>query len=572
MNRYAALVGALVAGALLWPAAPAQAHPLGKFSVNQYAGLTLRADLVEVSAVVDAAELPTLQDRSRADGDGDGVLQDAELERYAEAECGRLADGFAVTAGGQRLAWSVSSPVYTLTSGTGGLETSRLECELAAPARLDGIAEVRADNGYRADRVGWREITATGDGVRLSSSTVPVESVTGRLRAYPQDLLTSALDVRTATVQVGGDGTPGAVAGRPLDMPAGPGLLAAAQERVEAALGGRLTPVVVGLAFLLAVLLGAGHAVLPGHGKTVMAAYFAGRRGRIRDALAVGGAVTFAHTGAVLVVGLLLSTSTALAGERVLTVLGVASGVLVVLVGAGMLITARRPHTHTHSHDHTHSHGHGHGHGGHPHTHGPGGHAHHHDHGHHHHEPSDSPSEPGKASGPGEANGPGEADGPGEARKQGKANGSSEASGTEEASGPGKASGSGRADNSGALAGSGGRGGRLRRRLGLAGIGLAGGLVPSPSALVVLLGAIGLGRAGLGVALVVAYGLGMAATLTAVGLLLVVAQNRLSHLITARGWAGRLSRLGGRAAAGAPTATAALVVVVGLGIGLRALA
>jgi ABC-type nickel/cobalt efflux system permease component RcnA len=116
----------------------------------------------------------------------------------------------------------------------------------------------------------------------------------------------------------------------------------------------------------------------------------------------------------------------------------------------------------------------------------------------------------------------------------------------------------------------------MRRRLGLAGIGLAGGLVPSPSALVVLLGAIGLGRAGLGVALVVAYGLGMAATLTAVGLLLVVARNRLSRLVTAGGWAGRrsgsLSRLRGRVAAGAPTATAALVVIVGLGIGLRAVA
>lgn len=70
----------------------------------------------------------------------------------------------------------------------------------------------------------------------------------------------------------------------------------------------------------------------------------------------------------------------------------------------------------------------------------------------------------------------------------------------------------------------------------------------------------------------IAYGLGMAATLTAIGLLLVVAQNRLSHLITTHGWAGRLSTLTSRVAAGAPTATAALVVVVGLGIGLRAIA
>jgi ABC-type nickel/cobalt efflux system permease component RcnA len=98
--------------------------------------------------------------------------------------------------------------------------------------------------------------------------------------------------------------------------------------------------------------------------------------------------------------------------------------------------------------------------------------------------------------------------------------------------------------------------------------------VPSPSALVVLLGAIGLGRAGLGVLLVLAYGLGMAGTLTAVGLLLVVAQRRLAGL-GARGGRGArvtslVSRLTGRVAAGAPTATAALVVLVGLGMGFRA--
>ncbi|MFC4070477.1 hypothetical protein [Actinoplanes subglobosus] len=574
MNRLAALVGTVVAGVLLWPAAPAQAHPLGKFSVNQYAGLTLRPDRVDVSVVVDVAELPTLQDRARADLDGDGTLTPAERNGYAVAECGRFADGFAVTAGGERLGWVVSSPAYDVIPGAGGLDTSRLECSLGAAVGLAGTVDVLVDNGYRVDRVGWREITAAGDGVRLSGSSVPVESVTGRLRAYPQDLLTSALDVRTASLRVGGDGAPGAVAGETLAVPGRPGLLGAAQQRVEEVLGERLTPVVAGLAFLLAVLLGAGHAVLPGHGKTVMAAYFAGRRGRVRDALAVGGTVTIAHTGAVLAVGLLLSTSTALAGERVLAVLGLVSGLLVVLVGAGMLVAARRSragaHTHTHHDPDSHRHDHGpdhnlHGHN-HDHHHGSHGHdgLHDHDHGsrdrdgglhdhaqHHgspgrdHHGLHDHESDHHHGSHDRDHHGSHD-------------DGHSHHHGFHGHHHP--------------HTGSDGGGGRFRRRLGLAGIGLAGGLVPSPSALVVLLGAIGLGRAGLGVALVIAYGLGMAATLTAIGLLLVVAQNRLSHLITTRAWAGRLSTLTGRVAAGAPTATAALVVVVGLGIGLRAIA
>ena len=98
--------------------------------------------------------------------------------------------------------------------------------------------------------------------------------------------------------------------------------------------------------------------------------------------------------------------------------------------------------------------------------------------------------------------------------------------------------------------------------------------MPSPSALVVLLAAIGLGRAGLGVLLVLSYGIGMAGTLTAVGLLLVVAQRKLGGLIARGGRAARfgggLTRLTGRVSAGAPTATAALVVLVGVGMGVRA--
>ena len=110
-------------------------------------------------------------------------------------------------------------------------------------------------------------------------------------------------------------------------------------------------------------------------------------------------------------------------------------------------------------------------------------------------------------------------------------------------------------------------------RLGLAGIGIAGGLVPSPSALVVLLAAIGLGRTAFGILLVVAYGVGMAATLAGAGLLLVVVQRRLAHATTRtglNGLAGHASRLIVRLSAATPVMTAALVLVVGAGLAYRA--
>jgi ABC-type nickel/cobalt efflux system permease component RcnA len=99
--------------------------------------------------------------------------------------------------------------------------------------------------------------------------------------------------------------------------------------------------------------------------------------------------------------------------------------------------------------------------------------------------------------------------------------------------------------------------------LSLVSMGIAGGLVPSPSALVVLLGAIGLGRTGFGVLLVIGYGLGMAATLTAAGLLLIKVQDR---------WSKRLPRMTARLSRIMPTGTAALVLLVGLGLAGRAFA
>jgi ABC-type nickel/cobalt efflux system permease component RcnA len=112
------------------------------------------------------------------------------------------------------------------------------------------------------------------------------------------------------------------------------------------------------------------------------------------------------------------------------------------------------------------------------------------------------------------------------------------------------------------------RAGRLR---GLLAVGFAGGLVPSPSALVVLLGGIALGRAWFGVLLVLAYGIGMALALVGTGLLLVRTRD-----VTERWFAER--RQDGRATAGVlavvralPVLTAGAVVAVGLGVTAQAL-
>ncbi|KQV19323.1 hypothetical protein ASC99_24620 [Kitasatospora sp. Root107] len=229
-----------------------------------------------------------------------------------------------------------------------------------------------------------------------------------------------------------------------------------------------------------------------------MGVYLAGRRGRVRDAVTVGATVTFTHTAGVLVLGLLLTGFSALAGEVLLGRLGVVSGLLVTAVGALLLRDVRRrtrPAVAAHGHAHSHHHAHGATDQAgavavleappHPHHHGPFGH-------HHHAEPLG--------------------------------------------------------------------------RTGLIGLGVAGGLVPSPSALVVLLGAVALGRTMFGVALVLAYGLGMAATLTAAGLLFLRIGDRIAGAADGSLLAGLR-----RFAPWSGLLTALLVLAVGLGLVLRSL-
>ena len=100
-------------------------------------------------------------------------------------------------------------------------------------------------------------------------------------------------------------------------------------------------------------------------------------------------------------------------------------------------------------------------------------------------------------------------------------------------------------------------------------MGVAGGLVPSPSALVVLLSAIALGRTLFGIVLVLAYGIGMAGTLTLAGVLLVRVRDRYQR--RPRSSASRSHRLVRGWTHTAPYLTAGLVVVVGLGLALRSL-
>ncbi len=433
----------LAAGGLLAFAAAASAHPLGNFTINVYAGLLVRNEAVTVDYVVDMAEIPTFQAIPSIDTDGDGSASLAELDVWAAAQAPGLADRLWLMVDGERVELEPATADARFRPGQGGLDTLRLEIVLRARVPPRGLLEFR--NGTFPDRIGWREITATsGQGSVFVRSSVPSTSVSDRLRSYPVGRLQSPLRVTTATLsyrpgtgprptdpsQTGGgrrsDGRPGVVEGGFADL---------ARSR-----GG----VFVASALVLAAGFGALHALGPGHGKTLMAAYFVGSKGRLGHAAWVGVTVAAMHSASVVALGLLvISAQRVFPIERVYGWLGLFTGLAATVLGMALLRSRLREHRRAHEHDVR-------GIGDDPH----GAHG---DEPHHHH-------------------------GHGLPSRRDAARG---------------------------------RGGRP----GLAALALAGGALPSPSALVVLLASISIGRPAFGLALISAFSAGLAATLIGVGVL-----------------------------------------------------
>ena len=201
---------AVVAGVVLLPAAPAAAHPLGNFTVNHYTGLLVSPDHVEIDHVVDLAEIPTTQL-------GDAV---DDLPAVAAEQCADVVGGLALTVAGRKVDLRVTDAQARLGDGQYALAVLRVECRLRGdfPA-LGADTRVQLRETVGGDRLGWREIVATGDRVTLDRSDVPDTSTSDRLSDYPTDLLTSPLEVRSATLTVSPGGVP-ATPGRRRRRPA----------------------------------------------------------------------------------------------------------------------------------------------------------------------------------------------------------------------------------------------------------------------------------------------------------------------------------------------------------------
>ncbi|MFI9613982.1 nickel transporter [Streptomyces sp. NPDC052023] len=543
------------AALLLVPAGTASAHPLGNFTVNSYDGLIAAPGELRVLHVEDLAEIPATQAAPE--------VRRLGLKGWAKQRCAAAARDSEVTVDGRAVPLRVTGGHARTRPGQAGLDTLRLECRLTAALPEGDPATVGFRGAGAGSGPGWREITARGDRTTLTTSDVPERSSSRELTDYPEELLSSPADIGSASLRVEPGGP--ALAEERGDAPAASVLPRGADRWTRAldSLVARqdLTAGFAALALLVAIGLGAVHALAPGHGKTLMAATAAahGGRARMKDVLPLAVSVTVTHTLGVVALGLLVTAGSA-AAPSVVAWLGIASGVLVTLAGAGLVRRAVRgrghggprlpgrgkAHVHAHEHGKAHLHEHEHEHDkenggvhvtaherdqehgrcGHEHTHAddPRDHAHDHaapdhprPHPHpHRHDHSSTPTHTHTHTHGGHT-------------------------------------------HSHPLAPT------LRDTVLM---GFAGGLVPSPSAVVVLVGAAALGHAWFGLLLVVAYGAGLALTLTAAGFAVVKFGAGVTRALVRRPRraAGPLTALARRIA---PVGSAFVVVALGAGLVLR---
>ncbi len=327
-----ALVALAALAALVLPVA-ASAHPLGNFTVNRYSEIALSGDRVYVRYALDLAEIPAFQEGAavRAPDFADTVATKLVLELD-----------------GRRVALTPLEHTVQAVPGEGGLDTLRFDAVFAAPAGARGEALAFQDQNFER-RLGWKEVVVTAsEGARIESSDALAASTSNVLRAYPDDLLTSPLEMTSARV----DYEPGE----------GPGIAPALDARpAERATSGGFESLiarddlgtgVILVSLLVAMFWGAAHALTPGHGKAIVAGYLVGTRGKPRHAVMLGLIVTATHTAGVFALGLVtLLLSRFIVPEQLYPWLTLASGLLVVGVGAAVLIgRVRRARAHDHHH------------------------------------------------------------------------------------------------------------------------------------------------------------------------------------------------------------------------------
>jgi nickel/cobalt exporter len=373
------------------------AHPMGNFSISHYAAIRVEQNFIELRYLIDMAEIPSFQEIQQnsivAQADDPRVL--AYLAKQAEV----LRTGLLLTLNGRQLSLRIASQEILFSPGAGNLPTMKFG--LVYRAEVSGACtSARCDLDYRdanfPGRVGWKEvITLPGPGVTIENSSVPSHDRSSQLSNYPTDLINSPpQDVAANTVysvekSSGGMSsaiaqaktgttppttphprvTKGVAIGKPAaaavpgtSPPDGNSPAARLKPNQQSTPRNPFTELMAikqlgfGVALLAAAIaagLGALHALEPGHGKTIVAAYLVGSKGTPRHALLLGMIVTTSHTAGVYLLGAItLYAQKYILPDRIYPFLGVLSGILIAGMGCYLFLQRYVGAEFVHSHSH----------------------------------------------------------------------------------------------------------------------------------------------------------------------------------------------------------------------------
>jgi len=440
-------------------AAALNAHPLGNFTVSNYSRIELEKNQIHLRCVLDMAEIAAFQESQQIDTDRNKQLSAAELDAYLEKLTPEYAANLKLFVDDQPLQIQTAAKNISLPPGAGNLPTLRVEWDFVAEfdaGAAESIRRLRFENANYRERLGWNEIVINrAAGINVFDSSAFGSALTDELKAYPDDMLSAPLTERAAELSFTAGSTVPAEAATLQNRNGSASAPVRKDSLAELISVREITPAIVLFGLALAFGLGAMHAMSPGHGKTVVGAYLVGSKGTVKHAAFLGLTVTVTHTLGVFALGLITLFATQfILPERIMPFLSFVSGLLVLFIGL-TLFKERLVSALGYKTNHHHHHEHG------------DAHEHGHEHsrdGHHHHDHHDAFTH--THDGNTHSHLPPEA---------------------------------------------------VTWRSLLA-LGISGGLLPCPSALVLMLAAINLNRVGYGLLLTLAFSFGLAATLMCVGL------------------------------------------------------
>jgi ABC-type nickel/cobalt efflux system permease component RcnA len=372
------------------------AHPMGNFSVNHYSKIILESDCIRVRYLIDLAEIPTFQELQQANISATAIDPDSEsVIKYVFARGGELGSGLTLAVNDKLVSLRLISSGVIFPSGAGGLPTMKMGFvyEASYPLTLSSVERQHlslqyADNNY-PEHSGWKEIVALASEGSLLQSSVPGRDRSGELSNYPTDLLTSppqvleasliaalpalpatvtdmqrmrssqstAVSIAATVASLGHvNGFPTTALKHPAVPPVATSLISSRPELTSMHLRANrqqtprdkfteliqaehLSTWFLFTAALIAIGLGGLHALEPGHGKTIVAAYLVGSKGTARHAALLGMIVTASHTAGVFALGAVtLYASRSIVPEHLYPWLGALSGVTIAGLGCYMLL------------------------------------------------------------------------------------------------------------------------------------------------------------------------------------------------------------------------------------------